>query len=63
MTNLTVQIFTVKSIAHILLQEENAFFFLITFFKHQIDEHVDDGNLEDKKESLKNVELKKHFPR
>ena len=40
-TNLTVQIFTVKSIAHILIEEENAFFFIMTFFRNQMEEHVD----------------------
>ena len=44
-TTLTVQIFTVKSIAQILLEEENAFFFLITFYRNQLAEHVDDAGV------------------
>jgi hypothetical protein len=39
-TSLTVQLFTVKSIAHRLLEEEDAFFALTSFYRDQMNKRI-----------------------
>ncbi len=39
-TNLTVQLFTVKSISHKLLEEEDAFFIIANFYRAEMEKRV-----------------------
>lgn len=58
--NLTVQMFTVKSIAHILIEEENLFYEVVNFLKTLLSSHNDDQyfKLESWMEDEKDLYLK-----